>query len=150
MSQKHKLHAIKNIANAKEQDEAKAKALAKIIERKTIAETKLVELVSFRQEYENKLKLNYAAEGAFINQLRGNRAFVEKLGNAIRQQQEQIKCITDELDTQIALWRSSHASHKALSSLLDKYRREKLLVTDRRNQAESEDTIYGRLARESR
>lgn len=148
MAQKHQLNSIKNLAQAKEQDAAKI--LAQTLERKAIAETKLVELISFRQEYENKMKINYASEGAYIHQLRENRAFVAKLGEAIRQQQELIKSITQELDAQIASWRSSHASHKALSSLLERYRREKVLMSDRRSQAETEDNVYGRLARESR
>ena len=148
MSRSDQLKSIKNLAQAKEEDAAKA--LAKLLQRKQQAENKLVELVGFRQEYENKLKLSYAAEGAYIHQLRENRAFVARLSEAIQYQQQQIKGISDELDNQITSWRNSHASHKALSKLLERYRREAVLVSDRRNQAESEDTVYGRMVRDQR
>ena len=144
---KHQLKSFKTIAQAKEQDEALA--LAKALQRKTEAENKLVELVGYRQQYDNQLKMNYAVEGAFIHQLRENRAFVERLDQAICRQQEQIKGIMQQLDTQIASWRSSHASHQALNSLLERYRQEAVLVADRHNQADTEDTVYGRLARHS-
>lgn len=145
MSRKRQLDSINTIAKAREDDAARE--MASTLQRKSEAEQRLVELVSYRQEYENKLKVTYAQNGAYIDQIRECRAFVEKLGDAIRQQQSQILSISEQLDQQIALWRSSHANHQALSSLLQRYRKEAAANEERRTQAESEDTTLSRIPR---
>ncbi len=144
MSRKSQLSSIKSIARAREEDDARV--LAKTLDRKSSAEQKLVELIGYREDYETRLKLNYSQNGAFIEQLREGRAFVERLSDAIRQQQQQIGKITKELDSQLESWRSSHASHKALGSLLERYRREAVRIDDRRSDAEMEDAFNSRYA----
>ncbi len=142
MSRKNQLGSIKSIARAKEEDAARI--LARSLDLKSQAEQRLIELIGYRQDYETKLKLQYSRGGTYIGEIKEGRAFVEKIGDAIRQQQQQICEITKELDSQLMSWRSSHANHKALGSLLERYRREAARVSERRTDAETEDAVYSR------
>lgn len=144
MSRKSQLSSIKSIAKAREEDAARI--LAQTLDRKSQAEQRLVDLVGYREDYESRLKLSYSQNGAYIEQLREGRAFVEKLSEAIRLQQQQIHGIAQELDRQLNSWRSTHASHKALSSLLERYRKEAARVSERRMDAETEDAFNSRYA----
>ncbi len=148
MSRKLQLKSIKSVAKAREEDAARV--LARSLDRKSQAEQRLVELIGYREDYESKLKLKCSQGGAYIEQIKEGRAFVEKLGDAIRQQQQQIFNLTKELDSQLASWRSSHANHKALGSLLERYRRESIRVSERRTDAETEDAVYSRYAARQR
>ena len=144
-SQDRQLRSIKNIAQFKAEDAAKI--LAEVMAKKAQAEQRLVELIAYRQEYEHKLKLNYSRQGAPVEQMRQGRLFINRLSDAIYQQQENIRRVVEDLEKKLEFWRKSHADHKALDTLLDKYALAERVKQERRTQAETEDVVYSRLPR---
>lgn len=142
MSRNNQLESIQQITSMKEEDAAKM--LAAILDRKIQAEQQLVDLINYRQDYENKMKLSYAQEGVAIEKVRQSRHFSERLSVAIRQQQALVSALIKEIEKHVELWRSSHASNKMIETLLQRHQSNNYRKEDRRQQAESEDSVYSR------
>ncbi len=136
------LQSVQNITQVLERDAEKA--FIEILQKKSAAEKQLVELIGYREEYENRVKADTATHGVSIEAVKRDRVFIDRLNETIFQQQALIHNLTKDLEARLEHWRKSHASNKSLEVLLQRYKQQKWQQNDRRMQAESEDTFNSR------
>ncbi len=141
MSRKHRLDPILQHAGT-QQDEA-AKRLAGILAQKKQAEEQLEQLKSYRQEYK---KVQLQAQGHSVGELQNHQAFISKLGQAIEQQEKELKRLEGDVAQHITFWQQSKTRCDALDNLIQKHHQRTLQKEARAEQKEM-DEFAGRLAR---
>ncbi len=145
MSRGKQLHSMKAVSQLAEDNAAKL--LAGVMERKTLAEQQLAELIGYRAECENQLKITYSRNDTAMSQVRARKAFIERLSDAIAQQQRLIGTLVEELESRVREWRKSHSSNKTLDKLVTQYHHNEQRLQDKRQQRDNDDLSCSRFLR---
>ena len=108
-------------------------------------ERQLEQLQSYRDEYLRNSSQSAAAIDAV--KLQNYRSFLDRLGEALRQQLNALEIARAEYERRRALWSEKRIEAESLGRAVDRFRKEEQHVADRREQREGDDAaLRGLLA----
>jgi len=99
-------------------------------------EQQLAQLETFRADY-----LQRAQTGGLMDtvRLQNNRAFLDRIAEAIRQQQQKLGVARAEYEARRQQWSEKRIEAEALGQAVERLRRNERLVAERRDQQSSDD-----------
>ena len=136
MSPSKRLHPVRRVAESREQKAARH--MGESHKHLLAEEAKLTQLRQYHIEYLQRFE-DAAKRGLSSAQLQEYRAFLDKLDDAIRQQEGVVQAHKHEHDSKKDNWRQSHNRTQALNKVVDRYQRQELQSADRQEQKESDD-----------
>lgn len=116
--------------HAREKREDATQRLAEQQGRLQSAEHQLGELQRYRAEY----ALQASGEGMTVSALLNRQQFIDRIDQAILQQQFEVQRQRRQLEQVRGDWRAAHARERALDSVIDKARTQERKAEDRREQ----------------
>ncbi len=131
-----RLKPVRNIAQTKERDAAKALGSAQRLLQDE--ESKLEQLRQFHQEYLQRFEAS-ARVGMTVAQLLEYQAFMAKLKLAIEQQVAAVESQRQQKNLSQQKWQAKHSRTEALGKVIARYRREEVQSRERREQQESDE-----------
>ncbi|MCU7802638.1 MAG: flagellar export protein FliJ [Candidatus Thiodiazotropha sp. (ex Lucinoma borealis)] len=136
MSPSKRLKPVQRFAHSKEQTAARSMGQA----RKNLQqeEDKLQQLKLYHQEYLDRFQQT-AGEGISAIQLQEYRAFLAKLDEAIRQQEEVVAASIVSHSSSKSNWKQKHSRTQALNKAVDRYREQEQKSADQQEQKESDE-----------
>ncbi len=104
----------------------------------TEAETKLAELLGYRDEYAKKLEFS---GGISIDARRmyDFRVFLSRLSEAIVHQQRRVEQSRKEYETKRHQWYETRTKIRAVDKIIERYRGDEARASERRDQTEADD-----------
>ncbi len=136
MTRSERLQPVLSVAE--EQDRAAALALARCRQRLQQQEARLAELQQYQADYARRFRQG-AGDGLGAARLSDYRAFLDRLGEALRQQQALIESIRAECAGLERRWMAARMRLDALGKVSARYHRQELLERERREQAETDE-----------
>lgn len=136
MSPSKRLKPVQRFAHSKEQKAARMMGQAK--KNLQQEEAKLEQLKLYHQEYLERFQ-QMAAEGMSSTQLLEYRAFLAKLDEAIKQQQEVVAASVVNHSSSKNFWKKKHSRTQALNKAVERFQQQELKSADRIEQKESDD-----------
>jgi flagellar FliJ protein len=101
-------------------------------------ELQLEQLRSFREDYLQKAAL--AGGPMDTVRLQNNRAFLERLAEAIRAQLQKLGLARAEYEARRTVWSEKRIEAQALGQAVERFRQDERQAADRREQRESDET----------
>jgi flagellar FliJ protein len=135
MRKSKRFEPIQEIASnsADQLSQAMAEAGLKVTE----LEGQLEQLQTYRADY---LKNSVGAGGATnAVKLQNNSAFLDRLGEALRQHVKNLENARSEYERRRALWSEKRIEAESLSRVVDRFRKEEQHAADKREQREGDD-----------
>jgi flagellar FliJ protein len=126
---------LTNVAGSRER--TAARELGDYRRMLSAAESKLSELLTYREEYSRKL--DSTAGGIDVQQMRDYRAFLTKLNDAIQHQQARVEKSRREYEHRRHLWFVARTKAMALGKVVERYQAQEKTSADRREQADSDE-----------
>lgn len=136
MSRAKRLQPVQHLAD--ESERRLAQSLAMHERRVSDAEAKCGELERYRKEYE-RLFAERAGSGIGVADLRDYQAFLARLSEAIRQQQQIVQRARVERDLERTRWQEAAVRAKAIDHVIDRWQNEERRSLERREQRESDE-----------
>ena len=136
MSPSKRLRPVQRVAASKEQQAARHMGQSQ--KRLQAEEIKLNQLRQYHQEYLEQFE-TAAKRGITASQLQEYRAFLAKLGEAIRQQENVVAASKSNHATQRQAWRQKHTRTEALNKAVSRYRQQEKSAEERNEQKESDE-----------
>jgi flagellar FliJ protein len=135
MTKSKRFEPIQEIASnsAKDLSRAMGEAAGKV----TDLERQLEQLRSYRDEYVRNSSQSAGAIDAV--KLQNYRTFLDRLGEALRQQLKSLDNARAEYDERRALWSEKRIEAESLGRVVDRFRKEEQHAADRREQREGDD-----------
>lgn len=115
--------------------------LAEQQQRLARAEQQLADLSRYRADYVGG---DGDAAGVSVSTLINRQQFVDRIDQAISQQNHEIERQRRQLDLARGQWRAAHARERALDSVVDGYRQQERKAEDRREQSEVDERMQHR------
>jgi flagellar export protein FliJ len=127
---------IRDIADnsAKDLSQAMAEAERRVVE----LERQLQQLQNYREDY--LLKAAQVSGPMDTVRLQNNRAFLDRLADAIRAQLQKVGVARAEYEVRRSQWSDKRIEAEALGRAVDRFRHEERNVADRHEQGEADDT----------
>jgi flagellar FliJ protein len=100
-------------------------------------ESQLEQLQSYRDEYLRNSSQSAAAIDAV--KLQNYRSFLDRLGEALRQQLKSLETARSEYERRRALWSEKRIEAESIGRAVDRFRKEEQHVADRREQREGDE-----------
>lgn len=119
-------------ASAKDLSRAMGEAGRKVAE----LEGKVEQLQSYRDDY---VRNSQAPATIDAVKLQNYRMFLDRLGDALRQQLESLVIARAEYDKRRALWSEKRIEAESLGRVVDRFRKEERHAADQREQREGDD-----------
>ena len=147
MTRTKRIEPVQQLVDSREREQARvvAQARQKVVD----ADAKLRELTQYRADYHLGFQKE-AAAGASGMRLRDFRLFLGRLDEAIRQQELIVARLRSELESETRAWHESLRRAKALGLVVEKWRGEERLASDRQDQRETDERAAGMAARKTR
>ena|ERR1044071_1191663 len=136
MSRAKRLEPVQDVVEAAER--RLAQSLAGLQRRLADAESKLLELERYRDEYQQGLTQR-AGGGIGVAQLRDYQAFLGRLNEAIRQQQSVVQRARGDRDAEQQRWQHAARRVKAVDHVVDRWQAEDRRVAERREQRDTDE-----------
>jgi flagellar protein FliJ len=112
-------------------------AMAEAGRKVTELERQLEQLVAYRDEY---VRNSTQSDGAMdAVKLQNYRSFLDRLGEALNQQQKTLENARKEFERRRALWSEKRIEAESLNRVVDRFRKEEQSAADRREQREGDD-----------
>ena len=102
----------------------------------TELERQLEQLNSYRDEYVRNSQNNGAMDAV---KLQNYRSFLDRLGEALNQQQKSLENARSEFEKRRALWSEKRVEAESLNRVVDRFRRDERNAAERREQREGDD-----------
>jgi flagellar FliJ protein len=136
MSPSKRLKPVQRFAASKEQEAARVMGQAK----KSLQqeEAKLEQLKLYHQEYLIRFQ-QMSAQGINATQLQEYRAFLAKLDEAIKQQQEVVAASVVNHSSTKNTWKKKHSRTQALNKAVERFRKQEQTIADKREQKENDE-----------
>ena len=100
-------------------------------------EAQLAQLQSFREDYLQKAA---QADGPMDTvRLQNNRAFLERIAEALRLQRQKLGAAHAEFEARRATWRAKHIEAEALGQAVERFRKDERQAAERRDQRDSDE-----------
>lgn len=136
MSRAKRIEPVQDIAEDKEKK--LAVSLVACERRVGEAETKLQELERYRLEYQQQYAAR-AGKGMGVTDLRDYQAFLARLSEAVKQQQQVLQRARADRDAERQRWQDAARKAKALDHVIGKWQAEERSVQDKREQRDSDE-----------
>ncbi len=127
---------IRDIVASSAQDLRQAMADAE--RRVAEIEAQLVQLQTFREDY--LLKASQAGGSMDTVRLQNNRAFLDRLAEAVRAQLQKLGLARAEYEARRAQWSEKRIEAEALGQAVERFRRDERQAAERRDQREADET----------
>jgi flagellar FliJ protein len=136
MSPSKRLKPVQRFVHSKEQKAARMMGQAK----KSLQqeEAKLQQLKQYHQEYLQRFQ-QMAGAGMGATQLQEYRAFLAKLDEAIKQQQEVVTASAVNHSSSKNVWKKKHSRTQALNKAVERFRHQEQKSADRQEQKENDE-----------
>jgi flagellar FliJ protein len=109
-------------------------------------ERQLERLSSYRSDYVSQSSTGPAAVDAV--RLQNFRAFLDRLGEAIRVQSELVRAARGDYEAKRARWSEKRVEAEALGKAVERFKVDERRIQDRRDQTEMDESAIRRLAAE--
>jgi flagellar FliJ protein len=114
-----------------------SRAMAEAGRKVTELERQLEQLQAYRDEYvRNSTQSNGAMDAV---KLQNYRSFLDRLGEALSQQQKSLENARAEFERRRVLWSEKRIEAESLNRVVDRFRKEERSAADRREQREGDD-----------
>ena len=135
MTKSKRFEPIQEIAatSAKDLSRAMAEAARKVAD----LERQLQQLQSYRDDYVRNSSPGSAAVDAV--KLQNYRTFLDRLGEALRQQTKSLEIARAEYEKRRTAWSEKRVEAESLGRAVDRFRKEEQHAADRREQREGDD-----------
>ena len=135
MMKSKRFEPIQEIASISAQD--LSRAMGEAGRKVADLERQLEQLQSYRDEYLRNSSQSAAAIDAV--KLQNYRMFLDRLGEALRQQLKALDAARAEYDERHALWAEKRIEAESLGRAVDRFRKEERHAADQREQREGDD-----------
>lgn len=136
MSPSKRLKPVQQVAANRERNAARSMGQARV--HLAREEAKLAQLKLYHQEYLERFQ-QVSSQGMSANQLQEFRAFLARLDEAIRQQQQVVAASIANHSTHKDNWKQKHTRTQALGKVVERYHQEERKAADRSEQKESDE-----------
>lgn len=136
MSRAQRLQPVQNVIDDNERRQAEL--LAGGEQRVAACEKRLSELTQYEADYKSNYQQRVAA-GMSSFELRDYQAFLARLGEAVKQQQQLLINTKTERDVLRKNWQQAAQRAKAIEHVMDNWQAEEQRVVDRREQRDSDE-----------
>ena len=136
MMKSKRFEPIREIASSSADDlsRAMAEAARKVAE----IERQIQQLQTYRDDYMRKSGQGTAAVDAV--KLQNYRSFLDRLGDALRQQMKSLELARVEYEKRRSAWSAKRIEAESLGRAVERFRKEEQHVADRREQREVDDS----------
>jgi flagellar FliJ protein len=136
MTRAQRLQPVQNVVD--ENERRRAEQLAAGERRVTACEKKLAELTQYEADYRRNYHERVTA-GIGSLELRDYQAFLTRLAEAVRQQQQLVLNAQAERDVQRKYWQEAAQRSKAIEHVIENWQAEDRRVADRRDQRDTDE-----------
>ncbi len=136
MKKSQRLTPVMRFSAHKEQDAARS--LSECRQQLQLQEQRLQELQHYRAEYVRRLQ-EAGVGGMGVAEMRNFQAFMDKLDQAVAQQQAFIGRLQNDFEQRKRQWLAARNRIKALDIVVDRYRSEEQRDEDRSTQKDQDD-----------
>jgi flagellar FliJ protein len=136
MTRAQRLQPVQNVVD--DHERRRAEELAAGEQRVAACEQRLAELVQYEADYRRNYRDRVAAGMASL-ELRDYQAFLSRLGEAVRQQQQLLASVKAERDAQRKHWQEAARRAKAIEHVRENWQAEDRRVAERRDQRDSDE-----------
>jgi flagellar FliJ protein len=136
MTRSKRMTPVVKVAENREQ--AAARLLGAAQQQLAAQQRKLEELATYRDQYSQEFQLR-SGQGMGVARLQDYRVFLARLNQAIEQQQRVVARCEQDCERQRRYWMATRSRTQALDKVVDRYRREEHLASERREQHESDE-----------
>src|SRR5581483_8315076 len=136
MKRAQRLEMVQNVVD--DQERRRAEALAASERRVTESEAKLAELETYHESYVRGLAIR-AEAGIDANLARDYQAFLARLEEALRQQNQIVIRARAQRDGEMQIWQGAAQRAEAVGQMVKRFRTEEARAYDRQEQVESDE-----------
>ena len=134
MTRSERMQPIKALADTRERDAGAGVAAARrVLEDR---ERQLEQLRGYRAEYASRAAEHGAADAV---RLQNYHAFLARLGDAIRQQEEQVAAARQDLERRTAAWHERRIEAASLGKVVERIAESEQKAADRREQRDADE-----------
>lgn len=134
MTRSDRMQPIKDLADRSERDAGAVVAAARrVVEER---EAQLTQLRAYREDYARRAAHEGAADAV---RLQNYHAFLARLGDAVRQQEEFVALARQDLERKTALWQEKRVEAASLAKVVDRLASAEQRAADRRDQRETDE-----------
>jgi flagellar FliJ protein len=127
---------VQRIADTRERKAAAA--LGDSLKARHEAEQRLADLRNYHGEYLERLRLANL-QGMNLAQVREYQVFLDKLEQAIAEQERIVQCAAASCDSAQAEWRDKYTRTRVMNKVVERMQTEERLQADKREQAQQDD-----------
>jgi flagellar FliJ protein len=138
MKRSRRIRPLHDLARSEER--SASRQLADAARELEAQENQLAQLTGFRDEY-GRLE-SATLEGIDALRLQNYRAFMDRLAEAIRQQEKRIETARAALAGSTETWRGRHIDAEALGAAIERFNVDEQRATGRREQRESDEMAH--------
>jgi flagellar protein FliJ len=135
MRKSKRFEPIQEIASTKAED--LGRIMGEAARKVTDLERQLEQLQTYRDEYVRNSTQSSGTMDAV--KLQNFRSFLDRLGEAMRQQAQSLRLARAELEKRRALWSEKRIEAEVWSRVVDRFRKEEQHAADRREQRDGDD-----------
>lgn len=136
MTRTERMAPVKRVLGDAEKDRAREMGMAQ--QKLSDAEKKLEELRNYQSEYLSAFRKR-ASDGTSIRKLRDFQAFLAKLDEALRQQEQLVANAREQATGSRTQWQGAARQVKAVDSVMDKWKAAEVRASDRREQKDTDE-----------
>jgi flagellar FliJ protein len=134
MTRSDRMQPIKDLADRSERDAGAVVAAARrVLEER---EAQLAQLRTYREDYARRAAHEGAADAV---RLQNYHAFLARLGDAVRQQEEFVALARQDLERKTALWQERRVEAASLGKVVDRLATAEQRAADRRDQRDTDE-----------
>jgi flagellar FliJ protein len=141
MSRSTRLDIVAKLA--KQREDQAAQALGQVRAQLKNEETRLEELIQYRQEYLGYLD-KQGAEGISMQQWRRTQGFIDQLADLAHRQQQAILSWRQREQQVLDKWRELYQRRKNIGQFIDKISTEEAIAADKKEQKQIDELISQR------
>jgi flagellar FliJ protein len=144
MTRSKRIAPVQKVLEGKEQEQARKLGFAQ--QAVAAAEAKLEELRRYQVDYADGFD-RQVVQGAPVHVLQDYRAFMVRLSDAVKQQQQVLERQRVELGIQTAYWQSAARQSRGLETVVAGWKKQELRVMERRDQAATDERALSLMLR---
>lgn len=134
MTRSDRMQPIKDLADRSERDAGAVVAAARrVVEER---EAQLAQLRAYREDYARRAAHEGAADAV---RLQNYHAFLARLGDAVRQQEEFVALARQDLERKTALWQEKRVEAASLAKVVDRLASAEQRAAERQDQRETDE-----------
>ena len=146
MTRSKRIAPVQKVLEGKEQAQARKLRVAQ--QAVAAAEARLAELRRYQVDYASGFDTQ-VAQGSPVHVLQDYRAFMMRLGDAVRQQEQLLERQRVEVAIQTAHWQAAARQSRGLDAVVAGWKKQELQVMERREQAATDERALTMMLRKT-